>query len=50
MCELKEGKTHEIVTPVPEESLVECCSSFTMNESVLESERRNGSLLKAEKP
>ena len=39
LAELKEGKIHEIVTPVPEENLVECCSSSTMDESVLETEK-----------
>ena len=28
----------EIVAPVPDENLVDCCSSFTMDESVLETD------------
>ena len=36
LSKLKEGKIHEIVVPVLKESLVDCCSSSTMDESVLE--------------
>ena len=37
---LKEGKIHEIVAPVLEENLVDCCSSSTMDESVLETDKK----------
>ena len=40
LAELKEGKIHEIVIPVPEENLVDCCSSSTMDESVLETDKK----------
>ncbi|CAI5722202.1 unnamed protein product [Peronospora effusa] len=40
LSELKEGKIHEIVAPVPEENVVECCSSSTMDESVLETDKK----------
>ena len=40
LAESKEGKIHEIVTPVPEENLVDCCSSSTMDESVLETDKK----------
>ncbi|CAI5701582.1 unnamed protein product [Peronospora effusa] len=40
LSELKEGKIHEIVAPVPEENLVDCCSSSTMDESVLETYKK----------
>ena len=40
LAELKEGKIHEIVAPVPEENLVDCCSSSTMDESVLETDKK----------
>ena len=40
LSELKEGKIHEIVAPVPEENFVDCCSSFTMDENVLESDKK----------
>ena len=39
LSELKEGTIHEIVAPVPEENVVDCCSSFTMDESVLETDK-----------
>ncbi|CAI5724284.1 unnamed protein product [Peronospora effusa] len=39
LSELKEGKIHEIVAPVPEENVVDCCSSSTMDESVLETDK-----------
>ncbi|CAI5704896.1 unnamed protein product [Peronospora effusa] len=31
LSELKEGKIHEIVAPVPEENVVDCCFSSTMD-------------------
>ena len=37
--ELKEGKIHDIVALFPEENLVDCCSSSTMEESVLETDK-----------
>ena len=37
LSELKEGKIHEVVVPVSEENLVDCCS--TMDESVLETDK-----------
>ena len=40
LSELKEGKIHEIVAPVPEENVVDCCSSSTMDESVLETDKK----------
>ena len=40
LAELKEGKIHEIVTQVPEENLVDYCSSSTMDESVLETDKK----------
>ncbi|CAI5701232.1 unnamed protein product [Peronospora effusa] len=40
LSELKEGKIHEIVAPVPEENVVDCCSSSTMDESVLETDKQ----------
>ncbi|CAI5717180.1 unnamed protein product [Peronospora effusa] len=40
LYELKEGKIHEIVAPVPEEKVVDCCSSSTMDESVLETDKK----------
>ena len=50
LSELMEGKIHEIVAPVPEENVVDCCSSSTMDESVLETDKINDLLLKAEMP
>uniref|UniRef100_M4BI56 Uncharacterized protein n=1 Tax=Hyaloperonospora arabidopsidis (strain Emoy2) TaxID=559515 RepID=M4BI56_HYAAE len=35
LSKLKKGKIHEIVAPVPKKNLVGCCSSSTMDESVL---------------
>ncbi|CAI5706517.1 unnamed protein product [Peronospora effusa] len=40
LSELKEGKIHEIVAPVPEENVVDCCSSSTMDDSVLETDKK----------
>ena len=40
LSELKEGKIHEIVAPVPEENVVDYCSSTTMDESVLETDKK----------
>uniref|UniRef100_A0AAV1V5G8 Reverse transcriptase domain-containing protein n=1 Tax=Peronospora matthiolae TaxID=2874970 RepID=A0AAV1V5G8_9STRA len=40
LSELKEGKIHEIVAPVPKENVVDCCSSSPMNESVLETDKK----------
>ena len=40
LSELKEGKIHEVVVPVPEENLVDCCSSSTMDESALETDKK----------
>ncbi|CAI5721776.1 unnamed protein product [Peronospora farinosa] len=40
LSELKEGKIHEIVAPVPEENVMDCCSSSTMDESVLETDKK----------
>ena len=40
LSELKEVKIHEIVAPVPEENVVDCCSSSTMDESVLEIDKK----------
>ena len=40
LIEFKEGKTHEVVVPVPDENLVDCCSSSTMDESVLETNKK----------
>ncbi|CAI5703334.1 unnamed protein product [Peronospora effusa] len=40
LSELKEGKIREIVAPVPEENVVDCCSSSTMDESVLETDKK----------
>ena len=47
LSEFKEGKIHEVVVPVPEENLVDCCSSSAMDESVLETDKMKLSLLKA---
>ena len=38
LFELKEGKIYEVVV-VSEENLVDCCSSFSMDESVLETDK-----------
>ena len=35
LSELREGKIHEIVSPVLTKNWVDCCSSSTMDESVL---------------
>ncbi|CAI5724693.1 unnamed protein product [Peronospora effusa] len=40
LSELEEGKIHEIVAPVPEENVVNCRSSSTMDESVLEIDKK----------
>ena len=40
LSELKEGKIHEIVAPVPEENVMDCCSSYTMDERVLETDKK----------
>ncbi|CAI5705397.1 unnamed protein product [Peronospora effusa] len=40
LSELKEGKIDEIVAPVPEENVEDCCSSSTMDESVLETDKK----------
>ena len=50
LSELKEGKIYEIFAPVPKENLVDCCSSSTMDESVLETDKTNDLLLKAGMP
>ena len=39
LSELKEGKIYEIFAPVPKENLVDCCSSSTVDESVLENDK-----------
>ena len=36
---LKEEKIHEIVAPFPKKKLVDCCSSSTMDENVLETDK-----------
>ncbi|CAI5701514.1 unnamed protein product [Peronospora effusa] len=40
LSELKEGKIHEIVALVLEENVVDCCSSSTLDESVLETDKK----------
>lgn len=47
LSELKEGKIHEVVVPVPTLDVADCCSSSTIDESVLETDKKNGTLLKA---
>ncbi|CAI5701125.1 unnamed protein product [Peronospora effusa] len=37
---VEEGKIHEIVALVSEENVVDCCSSSTMDESVLETDKK----------
>lgn len=39
LCELKKGAI-QVVTPVSKEDLTDCCSSSTMDESVLETDRK----------
>lgn len=39
LSELKEGKIHEVVVPVPTVDVADCCSSSTMDESVLETDK-----------
>ena len=40
LSELKDGTIHELVLPVPKENVVDCGSSSTMDESVLETDRK----------